>query len=117
MICTNCKDCFDFTMVGGSTEKLVFDAVTEYANVADLSGCTATFSICRYDERYADNAIEISDIILSGSTCVVNFGIEDTIDLHGKYIWQLTIYSPELQKLASTQGSLIIMYNINKGGR
>ena len=108
------SDCgFDFSMIGGSTEKITFEAISEYSNVADLSGCTDTFSICRYDERYEGASINIADTILSGNTVVVNFSPDDTIDLYGKYIWQLSIYSPELGKLAVAQGNVVILKNID----
>lgn len=113
MNCSLCKSGFDFTMIGGDTEKIVFEAMNEYANVADISGCTATFSICRYDERYNDMAIHISDVLISNNAVIVNFKHEDTIDLHGKYIWQLSIYEPNIKKLASAQGSVTIFKNID----
>lgn len=120
MNCRLCESGFDFTMIGGNSEKIIFEAITEYLNVADIAGCSATFSICRYDERYSDNAIVLQDVVLSGNTITVNFKPDDTIDLHGKYIWQLSIYRSELEeldeleKLANFQGNLIIIGNINK---
>ena len=113
MRCNLCTNSFDFTMIGGDTEKIIFEAINEYANVADINGCTATFSICRYDERYNDSAIPIADTIISSNTVIVNFAPEETIDLHGKYIWQLSIYNAELHKLASAQGSVTIFKNID----
>lgn len=114
MRCNLCGSGFDFSMIGGDTEKITFEAVTEYANVADTSGCTATFSICKYDERYEDAAIQITDVSIAGGTVLVNFAPEETIDLYGKYIWQLSIYNAELNKLASAQGNVIILRNIDK---
>lgn len=118
MNCKLCESGFDFTMIGGNSEKIIFEAVNEYMNDADIVGCSASFSICRYDERHSDNAIRINDVVLSGNTVTVSFAPEDTIDLSGKYVGQLSIFRPaegrtDHARLANMQGNVIIIRNID----
>ena len=56
----------------------------------------------------------MSDVVIGGNTVTVKLRPDDTIDLSGKYIWQLSIYSSERAKLANTQGNLFIVRNIDK---
>lgn len=114
MNCKLCESGFDFTMIGGNSETIIFEAVNEYMNDVDINECTASFSICRYDERHSDCATKMSDVVIGGNTVTVKLRPDDTIDLSGKYIWQLSIYSSERAKLANTQGNLFIVRNIDK---
>ena len=111
--------------VGGSTQELLYRV---YAHKVlypfDLEGCTAEFAIVNYINRYSDPLVKKSMTIVKGdkddfgdvinNTLSVTLAPGDTKDLHGKFIYQITIKDSHGTVEIPNQGLAIITNNIDK---
>lgn len=108
--------------VGGETQDLVFH-VYFYANhnAMSMSSCVCNFSVINFLNRsgfpvlskqmeiLTDQEAAIDNIL---SVCLSAF---DTAELHGKYIYQITIRDVDGNVEIPNQGLLYITKNINQG--
>lgn len=108
--------------VGGETQDLMFN-VYFYKNKKpfSLTGCTCNFSIVSFTNKTGApilskqmNAI-FNDDISSDNVLTVTLEPTETVDLFGKYIYQIIIKDINGDAEIPKQGILYITNNINKG--
>lgn len=110
--------------VGGSTQNFAFN-VYQYATKLpfDLSSCSANLSITEFVNPDGDplisKSMEISKSDQSVSTSVSNIlkvtlNPQDTVNLHGKYIYQISIKHLTGEIDIPQHGIMYIHSNINK---
>jgi len=109
--------------VGGSTQELVFHTYfSRDKKPFDLSSCTASFSVINFINKNGSPLIskmmEIRNSEDDGKTvanvlCVV-LQPEDTVDLVGKFIYQISIKDSSGEIEIPDQGIIRISNNINK---
>lgn len=88
----------------------------------NASGCTVTFSLINFSDRFLDFAPPILSKKCElrentdGLLCiaVTNLASLDTVDLEGKFIYQLTINSPSGEAEVPGQGIFYINGNIDR---
>lgn len=111
--------------VGGSTQDFVFHSFfLADKRPYDLSGCTAKFSIVNYTNQNGSPILSEPMEIASGDSygdvavsnlLKITLPPNKTCELHGKYIYQITIKESESQVDIPNQGILYITNNIDKG--
>lgn len=110
--------------VGGSTQNFAFN-VYQYATKLpfDLSSCSADFSITDFvnpgGEPIISKGMTITKIDQSVSSSVSNvlkvtLNPRDTVNLHGKYIYQISIKHLTGEIDIPQHGTMYINSNINK---
>lgn len=107
--------------VAGETQEFVFNTFF-YSNRQPfgLSGCTANFSVVSYADKTGAPILtksmqsRLSDGASVENVLTVTLTPSDTIDLSGKYIYQLTIRDVNGNVEIPKQGILLITNNINK---
>lgn len=107
--------------VGGSTQDLLF-RVYFYQNKRPfgLSGCTANFSVVDYLDRTGAPIIskamtvKLSDDGTIDNVLSVTLSPTDTVNLFGKYVYQISIQDVDGDVEIPNQGLMYINTNINK---
>jgi len=113
----------EIDFVGGSSATLIFNV---YANQDDprpfaMTSCVANFAVIDYINKTGDPLISKQMIVRPSSNnliynvATVELKPEDTLDLFGKYIYQVTIRDAENNVDIPQHGVLYIHNNINKG--
>lgn len=104
--------------VGGETEHLKFFLKTESGGIFDADGCDASFAIIQYTNHggtavLTKNAVISADV--SGMKCFATVPLEsaDTVDLCGRYIYQISITNDEGITEIPGQGVIDIVHNID----
>ena len=112
--------------VGGSSQDLIFHVYFYTTkNPFDLSDCTANFSIVEFTNRTGKvvlsktMTIDSDGAVYSGDTyrniLRVALTPADTVNLSGKYIYQISIKETSTGKTeVPNQGTMYITNNINK---
>ena len=111
----------ELAFVGGSSEELVFHA---YRNGTEpkpfgLTGCTANFSIAYYADKSGaplaskEMTIKMDSANVYENIMTILLEPEDTIDLFGKYVYQITVKDPD-DNADIRQGILMIHKNVDK---
>lgn len=107
----------DISFVGGSTQKLSFNILSKGREPLDMSACTANFSLINYVNR-TGKPIVSKEMTISGDSVQnvlqVTLLPSDTVDLFGKFIYQVTIKDAIGVIDIPNQGQMIIVNNINK---
>lgn len=109
----------EISFVGGETRKLLFRLLTEGGYIFEASGSSATFSVVgstnrtgapliskAMDIRADENGIE--------SVLTVTLLPAETVNLFGKYIYQISIMDKSGEIEIPSQGVLCITNNIDK---
>lgn len=110
----------DIDFVGGETQSLSFNVYFREGGVAfDMSGCTANFSVVNYNNKTGTPRINKAMSVASGTSAVQNvlqvtLDPADTVDLAGKFIYQITIKDAGGVVEIPKQGIMNIINNINK---
>ena len=109
--------------VGGSTQDFIFHVYFHSINTPlDLSSCTADFSIissgnkngvCRSKLMTIGDGDATEDGVVS-NVLSVRLEPSDTVDLNGKYIYQITVRDVSGIVEIPDQGIMYITGNINK---
>lgn len=107
--------------VGGQTRELGFNLYyLTSAKLFSLSGCTANFAVVNFINRKGTTiltkAMEVS-LNAEGTVdnkLIVTLDAKDTVDLEGKYLYQITIKDADGSVEIPGQGSFYITNNINK---
>lgn len=106
--------------VAGETQDFAFHVFSSEDNLEmKLSTCTANFSVVSFINRAGTPVISKSMEVQLDSTSnarsilAVQLSSADTIDLCGKYVYQITIKDEE-NNTAIQHGLLFITSNINK---
>ena len=106
-------------IVGGETESLTFNIYTSTHEPADLvSGTECGFAIAPYVAQNATPLITKTCTIQAGSSgannvVITSLSSSDTVNLYGKYIYQLTIKFGN--RAEPYQGIMYIARNIHLG--
>lgn len=107
--------------VGGETQKLLFNIYFHENNGPfSLSGCTANFSIVNYLNRTGAPILSKTMQSVLGADAIVDNKLtvtllpEETVDLFGKYIYQIIIRDIDGEIEIPKQGILYITNNLNK---
>ena len=99
-------------IIAGDTCPFVFDVQdSTHINVAS-SNCTAYFSISTYVNEGSDPVVSVSQSNISTGSLIFELAPSDTIDLHGKYVYQLYLSNGESSEVYG--GHLIVYENRNK---
>ena len=129
VVCANLRPSNPYTLptidfVGGSTQDLAFRVYFYLnGNPFDLSSCTADFSVINYVNKKGTPLISKAMSIAEGdckdgervsNTLCVTLDPEDTVDLVGKFIYQITIRDISGDVEMPDHGILQITNNINK---
>lgn len=112
------------SFVGGSTQTFEFNCYY-YTNKKkfDLSACSADFSIISYVNKRGTPLVSKTMSVISDTgdndsvSNILNVVLDpaDTVDLYGKYIYQITIRDDATGVVEiPDQGILLITNNINK---
>lgn len=107
--------------VGGETQDIVFN-VYHYTNnrAFSLDGCTANFSVIAFGDKNGTPYISKEMTVLANdensidNILSVSLTSADTVDLAGKFIYQITIKDVSGDVEIPKQGILFIINNINK---
>lgn len=110
------------SFVGGETQDLAFN-VYFYKNKKPygLSGCTANFAIVHFLNKAGTPilskpmASRINEAGTIDNVLTITLAPEDTVDLSGKYIYQISIRDIGGDAEIPKQGILMISTNIDKG--
>lgn len=113
----------EFDFVGGASLDLIFHTYVEREKLKPfgLLGCTANFALINFVNRTGEPVLSKSmDIRINGEGTAYNvLHVEllpnETLDLHGKYIYQITIRDIDGKSDDPKQGVINIHGNINKG--
>ena len=106
-------------IIGGSRTSLTFNALSGGNRPYDASGCDVFFSLTPYvgfsetpvlQKQMDVNRFENRGVVTQ-CHLVVHLTTSDTIDLHGKYIYQITVVYPDGNKDVR-QGVIFIFRNI-----
>jgi len=105
--------CIEF--VGGETENLTFytyyHASKEEFKITD---CTCSFALSRFHDRNG-TPIFIKPMTATGrNVLTVTLDPKDTVDLAGKYLYQISIRDIDGEIEIPKQGVMYIMANVNK---
>ena len=114
----------ELEFVGGSTQELVFHCYHEQnGKPTELSSCTANFSLISYVNKYGSPLISKAMEIRAGTDddegicniLAVVLEPSDTLELRGKYIYQIALKDVTGLAEIPGQGLFHINNNINKG--
>lgn len=101
------------SFVGGETQEIAFNVYSYAKNRPyDLEYSESKFSIISFTGR--TSAPLVRDMSYSGNKLTVKLAPEDTVNLSGKYIYQITIVDDSGDVEIPKQGILYITNNINK---
>lgn len=103
--------------VGGATQNLSFNTYFHKSKEPfSLSGCTANFSVISFTNKSGEPIISKSMDTSSGAGNVltVTLTTSDTIDLCGKYVYQISVKDGSNNADIPKQGLMYITNNINK---
>lgn len=120
MTCLSCENDQSFSIIGGNSDTITFDATNSFGNIVNLSGCDAFFSYVPYTDRYLDCAIRKPCEIKESSegngiydNILVQLSAAETCTLSGKYVYQLTVKNNESDDVFVFQGTMIVKKNID----
>ncbi len=110
--------------VGGATQKLMFHTYYyQGKHPFDLSFCTAKFAIVSYNNKHTKPKV-LKNMTIQNNTrpdeepvpniLYVELEASDTVDLEGKYIYQITIQADSGDVEIPDQGIMYITNNIDR---
>ena len=105
--------------VAGQTCKYIWRLFRESGQPFNANGCEGSFALIDYSHKDEEPILVKPVDLLLGDEEFVNIASlelkpEDTINLDGKYIYQLSIKDPEGNLEIPNQGLLYISNNIHK---
>ena len=109
----------EINFVGGETQRLEFNLKDANGDVFDADGTTSNFAICSYSNKTDEPLLEYTpylNVDSGGVKSVLDVTIpkQDTKDLFGKFIYQLTVIDVTGASAIPNQGIMNISKNINK---
>ena len=108
------------SFVAGQSKTLAFNLWTISKHRYNASDCTGNFAIVNYSDKTSTPLVSKSMTFEVGedediySVATVELESSDTLDLYGKYIYQLTIKDIDGNAEIPNQGIFLITNNINK---
>lgn len=114
---TNIYTLPELTFVGGKTQEFRFHLKEKDGSMYNANYCTANFSICNYSNKVGTPIYSTIPIFLSDGERIkhilkVVIPPEVTINLYGKYIYQITIMDDTGRIEIPNQGIMNITRNI-----
>ncbi len=108
----------EWEMVGGESQKRLFTLYNSRKQECDLQGGSANFAVINYSNRYGQPYIsKIVPIEQSetGQYSVINIELspDETVDLSGKFIYQITVKDGSGNVAIPKHGIIYIIKNIN----
>lgn len=111
----------ELAFVGGSSEELIFHAYRDGTEPKPfgLTGCTANFSIAHYADKSGtpllskEMTIKMDSANVYENILTILLDAEDTIDLFGKYVYQITVKDSDA-RADIRQGILMVHKNVDK---
>ncbi len=116
---TNMYTLPEWNFVGGETQRRSFTLMKQNGSIYDLPSSTASLSIVDFVNPGMDpivtKQVPVEDN-KDGKFCEVIFGLSpaDTVDLSGKYIYQVTIKDASGNTSIPRRGYMHIIENIDK---
>ena len=110
----------ELTFVGGKTQELKFNLKDCKRNPFNAEGSSADFSVCCYSYKTGEPVFSVIPVLTTAenglmSKLTVKIEPDKTVNLFGKYIYQLTIIDCTGRVEIPNQGILNITRNINIG--
>lgn len=117
---TNIYTLPELTFVGGKTQELRFNLKDKNGEPYNASGSTVNFSICDYSYKTGAPLLSLTPTLIADENGVadmlyITITPEDTLNLFGKYIYQITIVDISGRVEIPNQGIMNITKNINTG--
>jgi len=86
-------------IIGGVTAQWVFNLYTPKGALFDAYNCIADCSIVPFHDKIGPSIASFACSIVEGptklkSSILVQLAVQDTVRLHGKYVYQITIRMP-----------------------
>lgn len=110
----------ELDFVGGATNDFQFRVYRDEGKTeaADLDGCTANFSLVNIINKSGTPALSKSMTVAQDektSMLTVTLTAADTVNLNGKFVYQITIIDSRGFSIIPDQGIMHIHSNINRG--
>lgn len=108
----------DWEFVGGVTQEYDFTLRAENGYYYDIPGATASLAIAPFANQQAAVVVKSGAIIANaaGANCIAHFLLDknDTVNLHGKFIYQITVKNTDGTIAPPMRGRMFIIENIDK---
>lgn len=108
----------ELTFVGGKTQELNFRLLEKDGSLFNAKNCTGNLSICNYSDKVGISTVSLTPTFVANGTKIIHIlhavlPAEQTVELCGKYIYQIIIMDDHNQIEIPNQGILYITRNIN----
>lgn len=108
----------DWEFVGGVTQEYDFTLRAESGYFYDIPGATASLAVAPFVNPRDAVLVKAGSIIpnSAGANCIVHFLLDknDTLNLHGKFIYQISIKNVDGTMAPPMRGRMYIIENIDK---
>ncbi len=105
--------CIEF--VGGETENLTFYTYYHTSKeIFNISDCTCSFALSRFHDRNGTPIFVKPMTVADRNVLTVTLDPKDTVNLAGKYLYQISIRNIDGEVEIPKQGIMYIMANVNK---
>jgi len=108
----------DWEFVGGVTQEYDFTLRSENGYFYDIPGATASLAVAPFVNPKDAVIVKQGFIIAnsSGVNCVAHFSLDknDTVNLHGKFIYQISVKNIDGTMAPPMRGRMYITENIDK---
>ncbi len=116
---TNIYTLPEISFVGGATQELIFRLKKQDGDPFDATGAGCDFSICNYSNKIGTPILSYEATVTAdeggvSSILVVDIPKEDTAELVGKFIYQITIVDVDGTSEIPNQGIMNITKNIHQ---
>lgn len=103
------------SFIGGATKTFNFNIFSSNGKPVDVTSCRAEFSLISSTEKNGPPLLKKDMTVSLSSSNILTVSLEknDTINLYGKYIYQVSIIYDQLAE-EPMQGDLYIDLNIDK---
>lgn len=112
----------ELQFVAGQSNTFRWRLWTQSKAAFNADGCTGNFAILDFSDQNADEPVlskpltfEIGDESGAKNVARLDLSPSDTVDLHGYYIYQITIVDVDDEAEIPGQGRVHIAHNINSG--
>ena len=108
----------ELTFVGGDTQELNFRLLEPDRSPYNAKYCTASFAVCNYSNKVGTPLFTITPTLTSNDTDIIHIlhveiPSEKTLNLFGKYIYQIVIRDDSGKIEIPNQGIMNITRNIS----
>jgi hypothetical protein len=106
--------------IGGESQRFRFRLVSPLGSEFNANGCYVSFSVINHSNKNGDPLIVKTATLDYGLEGVLNIAIvellpEDTVNMYGRYIYQLSIRDSYEEIELPGKGELDISRNIHRG--